>query len=69
LIQNNLTVTKADKGNTLVIIHQDENNKKISEFITSNNFTKVAKDHTKIQQRAIIEVINTCNNAIRHTDK
>jgi hypothetical protein len=61
--------THADKGNTLVIMHQDEYNAKINEFITNNNFTKVFKDHTKIQQRAIKETINTCSNIIKHEDK
>lgn len=69
LTQNNLTVTKSNKENTLVIIHQDDYNQKINEFITNNNFTNVTKDHTKIQQRAIKETINTCSNIIRHTDK
>jgi hypothetical protein len=30
--------TKADKGNTLVILYQDDYNNKIEEFITNNNF-------------------------------
>jgi predicted DNA binding CopG/RHH family protein len=46
-------LTKADTGNTLVIIQQDENNQKVDEFITQNNFTKVASNHINKQQKAI----------------
>lgn len=39
LILNNLTVTKSDKGYTLVIILQDDYNEKNKRIITNNNFT------------------------------
>jgi hypothetical protein len=32
MIQNNLIATRADKGNTIVILHQDEYNQKISDY-------------------------------------
>jgi hypothetical protein len=38
--QNHLIKTKADEGNTLIILHKDEYNNKIEEFITKNNYTK-----------------------------
>jgi hypothetical protein len=66
---NNLIATKADKGSTLVIMHRDEYDQKIDEFIATNNFTKLTKDQTKQQQKAIRTTINTCNNIIKHSDK
>jgi hypothetical protein len=65
LEQNNLIVTKADKGNTLLIVQQDEYNKKVDEFITQNNFTRVANNRTNKQQKAIKTVINACNKTNR----
>jgi hypothetical protein len=47
--QNQLIVTKANKGNTLVILRKVEYNNKIEEFITQNNFTKLPLNVTKKQ--------------------
>jgi hypothetical protein len=44
--QNQLIVTKADKDSTLVILHKDDYNNKIEEFITNNNYTKLLHDIT-----------------------
>jgi hypothetical protein len=44
--QNQLIITKADKGNMLVILHKNDNNNKIEEFISKNNFTKLPNDIT-----------------------
>jgi hypothetical protein len=41
-----LIVTKADKGNTLVILRKEDYAKKIEEFIMQNNFTKLLHDIT-----------------------
>jgi hypothetical protein len=48
---------------------RDSYNQKIHEFIDENNFTKLAKDNTKTQQKIIRETINTCNSLIKHSDK
>jgi hypothetical protein len=66
MIQNNLIITKAERDNMLVIIHQDEYNQKISYFISSNNFERTTKDLTSTQQKAIRGAINTCSNTIKH---
>jgi hypothetical protein len=47
LKQNNLIVTKADKGNTLVIIQQNDYHQKVDEFITQNQFVKIEHNYTK----------------------
>jgi hypothetical protein len=66
--QNNLIITKADKGNTLVIIQKDEYHQKI-DFITPNKFTKVPNNHTNKQQKAIKTAIIACKITIRQTEK
>jgi hypothetical protein len=47
---NQLIVTKADNGNTLVIMKEEDYNNKIEEFINNNNFTKLTRDITSKQQ-------------------
>jgi hypothetical protein len=59
--QNQLVITKADKGNTLVIIHKDEYHNKIQEFINNNNFNKLPSDITNKVQKNIRTNINNCN--------
>jgi hypothetical protein len=49
LIQNKLIITKADKGNTLVIMGKDDYYQKIDEFITDNQFIKIENNYTKKQ--------------------
>jgi hypothetical protein len=44
-------VTKADKGNSIVIIQEAEYNNKIHTFISSNAFGTSNKDITKKQQQ------------------
>jgi hypothetical protein len=60
ICQNQLTITKADKGNTLVIMYKEDYNNKIEEFITKNNFIKL-HDITKKQQQSIQNIINKEN--------
>jgi hypothetical protein len=59
--QNQLVVTKADKGKTLVMLHKDDYNNKIEEFITNNNYMTLPCNTTNKQQRNIKISINTCN--------
>jgi riboflavin synthase len=61
--KNQLIVTKAGKGNTLVILHKDNYNNKIKEFITNNNYIKLPYDIRNKQQNNIRHNIN-CNNII-----
>jgi hypothetical protein len=37
---------KADKGNTLVILHKEDYNSKVEEFITNYSYTKLSHDIT-----------------------
>jgi hypothetical protein len=67
--QNLLFVTKADKGNTLVIIHKEDYNSKVEEFITNNNYTKLSYDITNKLQRSIKNRLNKCNNIINKNNE
>jgi hypothetical protein len=39
-------ITKADKGNSTIIIYGIDYNTKIKDFITNNNFTQLTNDAT-----------------------
>lgn len=56
---NKLTFTKADKGNTTVIINTDDLNKKVDEFIEDNKITALKKDPTNKFQTHIKNKINS----------
>ena len=60
LLKNKAFVTKADKGNSIVILYQDDYNKKVEDFISNNNFTITNNDITKHLQREIRSTINEC---------
>ena len=66
---NQLVVTKADKGNTLVILHKEEYNKKIEEFLSTNNFTELTRDITNKQQEKTQKIVNKCSNIIKKDEK
>lgn len=67
--QNQLIVTKADKGNTLVIIHNENYYKKIEEFIANNNFEKLPQHITNMQQLNIRTNIYDSSNLINKNIK
>jgi hypothetical protein len=69
LEQNNLILTKADKGNTIVIIPKDDYHRKINEFISQQKFNKVRNTYTNIQQKAIKTAISACKLTIRQHEK
>jgi hypothetical protein len=53
LTKNKVMVSKADKGNSVVISYQEEYNQKVDEFISKNNVTVMKTDITKKLQRKI----------------
>jgi hypothetical protein len=67
--QNQLIITKADKGNTLVILREDDYNNKIEEFITKNYFTKLPHDITSKQQQNICNMLNKCYKVVNTNNK
>jgi hypothetical protein len=67
--QNQLIVRKADKGNTLVIIHEDEYYLKIDNFITHNHFEKLLHNITNKQQHNIRTHINNSQHLINKSNR
>ena len=60
----NAIITKADKGNSTIIIYENDYNSKIQGFITNNNFKQLTHDVTNELQRNMRTAINECNNII-----
>ena len=44
---NKAIISKADKGSSIIITHQDEYHKKVTDVISSNNFTIAKNGLTK----------------------
>jgi hypothetical protein len=68
LQSNNAIITKADKGNTIVITYQQEYCKKIGEFIGENSLIKMNNDSTRIFQKKVRNASNECQ-VIVHNDE
>jgi ribosomal protein L4 len=57
-------VTKADKGNSLIKLRENEYSNRVQNFITNNNFTLVPHDITKKLRRKVRRAINECTDII-----
>jgi hypothetical protein len=60
LYQNNAVITKADKGNSIIIIDKTEYELKILQFLNSNHFQMKSRDPTNRFQAEIRKSINSC---------
>ena len=65
LISNNATISKADKGNSIVILPKDVYRHKIQNFINDNTFIITDKGYTNSYQEDIRHTNNTCPNLIQ----
>ncbi len=61
LLDNNALITKADKGNTLVIMKTDDYNSKINDYIENNNIIELHEDPTNKYHKTINKKINNCS--------
>jgi hypothetical protein len=66
---NEAIISKADKGNTIVIIYQDDYHERITDCIKDNNLTTVNNEPTKSFQRKIRNIINECQIVIPKYEK
>jgi hypothetical protein len=57
-------VTKADKGNSLIILPETDYNNKVHTFRANNNFTLFPHDTTKRLQRIVRTAINECKDTL-----
>ena len=69
LEENNAIITKADKGNSIVIIQNDSYQEKIRQFIQNNEFIVLDKNYTKKYQKEIRTALNTCRTVIQKAAK
>jgi hypothetical protein len=60
LNQYDALVTKADKGQSIIIIKRAEYNDKVQEFLSNNNFQTTHKNPTNTFQRETKKTINSC---------
>jgi len=60
----NAIITKADKGNSTIIMYENDYYSKVQTFITNNNFTQLTQDVIDKLQRNIRTAINECNDII-----
>ena len=61
LTDENATITKADKGNSIVILYIDDYNRKIDNFISNNSFTLATRDITNKLQSDVKTAIEACH--------
>jgi UDP-N-acetylglucosamine transferase subunit ALG13 len=64
LIDNNLSITHAGKGKTLVIITNEELQNKVLVFTNENHLKRLDKDPTKKFQKNVKEAIKNCKKVI-----
>jgi len=70
LRQNNLTITKADKSKSIIIISKSMLKQKVDDFIQKNHISCLNKVPTDTYQKQIQHVIQKCNMQIdKHTPK
>ena len=62
IIEQNAIVAKADKGNTLVIMHRDIYYQKVYDFIKNNNIKSIGSDPTQKYMKHLNNAINKCTN-------
>jgi hypothetical protein len=61
LINNNVTITKANKSNSIVVTYLDEYRNKIIDFVSNNNIFTKKNDITKTFQEKLRNLTNECH--------
>jgi hypothetical protein len=61
---NNVTVVKADKSKSIVIINKDSLQEKINDFITNNQIRRLGRDPTQLFHKLVKESIQECKAVI-----
>jgi hypothetical protein len=57
---NNLIITQADKGKTIVILQKYEYEQHIYNFIHNNAFPQITQNPTNPYQRTVKHIVNQC---------
>jgi hypothetical protein len=69
LIDNNLTITRADKGKTIFIITNETLHNKFLAFTNENHLKRLKKDPTVDFQKKAKKAIKKCNEIIDKSNK
>ena len=70
LQQNNLSIVKADKSKTIVLIDKNSLEEKIKSFMQENKITQLTKDPTEKYHKHIQQTIKQCSTLIdKHNQK
>ena len=69
LKQNSAMISKADKGNSIIILYINDYNQKLQEFIITNKFRKLPTDPTDRFQIRIRETVKKCKTLIQQQQK
>ena len=60
LEKNDAIISKADKGDTLVVMQKRDYTQKVFDFINNNNIKKIDRDPTKAYVKTLNNTINQC---------
>jgi hypothetical protein len=71
LVKEDAIITQADKGRTCVILHTNEYNEKVLDFLTHNGFHRITKDPTNKYKKQITKALQNSNliihkNQVKH---
>ena len=69
LIQNKCMITKAGKGQNLIVITKEAYESKIYDFLQDNNFVQISRDPTAFYTRETKKILNTRKLLIPHHSK
>ena len=69
LIDNNSIVTKADKGQTVIILTNEDYKRKIQEFFINNNIIEIKRDPTDRFNSNVKSVLNKAKYIIMNEEK
>lgn len=69
IVDNNLELVDVDKSNAIVLIESKEIDKKVDEFITSNNIAEIGKDPTKEYAKTINNLIDKSKHILNPNSK
>jgi hypothetical protein len=62
-------ISKVDKGNSIVIVYQEEYNRKVMNFVSNNNFRSANNYPTKKIQKDLQNSINDCQLIIHKEER
>jgi hypothetical protein len=69
LINNNAIVVKADKGNSIVVMSQNDYEQKVLKFISCSDATETNNNVTSVFQKELRHMLNDCKQIVNNSNK